>query len=183
MPTELNKYFIAIVFENPLQKQITDFKDHVKQHFESSGALRAPAHITLQMPFEWKIKKRDALLQALQTFATAQQSFEIELYNFDFFEPRVVFIDVIENGLLINLQKELQTYLKQHLQLFEIDGKHRGFHPHVTIGFRDLKKPQFYAAQKYFIEQSFYAQTKCNSISLLKHDGKVWAVEGMFGFS
>jgi 2'-5' RNA ligase len=180
MLVKKQKYFIALVMETPWQNEIMDLKKLVSENYKSKGALKSPAHITLQMPFEWADKKKSKLVEQLKLFAATQNSFEYELQNFDFFEPRVVFVNVVKNEQLENLQKALQTHLKLNLKLFASDGKLRGFHPHVTIGFRDLKSPQFYEAKKHFSERTFYAKITCNSIALLKHDGKVWEVEEAF---
>jgi 2'-5' RNA ligase len=180
--SEIDKYFIAIVFQEPLQSAITELKQEVAQKFNSKGALRSPAHITLQMPFEWSIKKKEKLLISLKTFASLQMPFDIELKDFAFFEPRVVFVDVIKNASLNQLQNGLQASLKKDLQIFERDDKYRGFHPHATIGFRDLKKSAFYEAQTYYGERTFYAKENVRDIALLKHDGKIWEVEERFAF-
>jgi 2'-5' RNA ligase len=182
MLVKKQKYFIALVMEVPCQNEIMDLKKLVSENYKSKGALKSPAHITLQMPFEWADKKKSKLLEQLKLFATTQNSFKYELQNFDFFEPRVIFVNVVKNEHLDILQKTLQDFLKQNLNLFGSDGKLRGFHPHVTIGFRDLKAPQFYEAKKYFSERTFYAKINCNSIALLKHDGKIWEVEEEFRF-
>jgi 2'-5' RNA ligase len=177
-----HKYFIAIVFDSPLQDELTELKKIVEQQFNSKGALRSPAHITLQMPFDWEEKKVDRLHLQLAQFAATQKVFKIELKDFDYFEPRVVFVNVVSSENLQTLQSNLQTHLKLQLQLLETDGKLRGFHPHVTIGFRDLKKPQFFEAKTYFSERIFYSNVNCYCISLLKHDGLKWNVVKNFPF-
>ncbi len=48
----IQKYFIAIVIPEPFQVELMDIKNIVKDKFNSKGALRSPAHITLHMPFE-----------------------------------------------------------------------------------------------------------------------------------
>src|SRR6185437_1508456 len=104
MPVQ--KYFIAIVVPEPFQTQLMVFKNVVKDKFNSKGALRSPAHITLHMPFEWKEEKEDALINTLQQF-TFSEGFIIDLQNFSCFEPRVLFVDVLKNELLEKLQREL----------------------------------------------------------------------------
>jgi 2'-5' RNA ligase len=183
MLLEKSKYFIAIVFNEPLQNALTQLKTKVADTFQSKGALRSPAHITLQMPFEWDEKKKVTLHETLKNFASQQTNFDLELKDFDYFEPRVVFVNVLDCPALKVLQAALQNHLKQSLHIFENDGKLRGFHPHVTIGFRDLKKQQFFEAKKYFLEQTFYSVYTCNNISLLKHTGNIWEVEATFSFT
>ena len=137
------KYFLAIVIPEPFQTEIIGLKQYVCDNFNSKGALRSPAHITLHMPFEWKEEKETVLLEKLNEF-NFTEPLSIELKNFSCFEPRVVFIDVLQNQILADLQKELVQHVKLNLNLFNQANDRRGFHPHVTIAFRDLKKPRFY---------------------------------------
>jgi len=169
----IQKYFIAIVAPEPLQAELMGFKEFVKENYNSKGALRSPAHITLHMPFEWKEEKEAVLINTLEQFSF-KDSFDIDLKNFSCFEPRVIFVDVVKNEKLIQLQNELVGHVKKNLRLFNQSDDMRGFHPHVTIAFRDLKKEKFYQAFDHFKTQQFDASFTCNSFYLLKHNGKEW---------
>jgi 2'-5' RNA ligase len=178
----VSKYFIAIVFESPLQEKITAIKKMVAETFNSKGALKSPAHITLQMPFEFNEQKIKKLNDDLSIYAKTQTGFTLLLKDFNYFEPRVVYIDVIESEPMLQLKNDLSQMLKIKHQIFDNDKQYRGFHPHVTIAFRDLKKPLFYEAKKHFTEQTFYAEYKCQSIALLKHNGQFWEVAEVYKF-
>src|ERR1700744_3366722 len=110
----IQKYFIAIVIPEPLQSEIMSLKSFVKETFNSKGALRSPAHITLHMPFEWKEEKEDILISTLHEFSFKEQV-KITLQNFSCFEPRVIFIDVIKNDALTQLQNKLVDHVKKNL--------------------------------------------------------------------
>ncbi|MEL7006674.1 MAG: 2'-5' RNA ligase family protein, partial [Bacteroidota bacterium] len=58
----------------------------------------------------------------------------------------------------------------------------QGFRPHITIGFRDLKKATFYDAKPYYQERSFESSFLVNNLSLLRHDGLKWEVIRNFTF-
>ena len=178
----IQKYFIAIVISEPFQAQLMELKNIVKDKFTSKGALRSPAHITLHMPFEWKEEKEDILVNTLQQF-TFKESFDIDLQNFACFEPRVLFVDVLKNELLEKLQRELMVYVQKNLRLLNQVNDMRGFHPHVTIAFRDLKKDTFYQALDYFKTQTYTASFQAKSFCLLKHTGKEWLVNKEFFFA
>lgn len=169
-------YFIAIVPPQEIQNQITGLKKLVADKFGSKHALNAPPHITLHMPFKWKDKKRDQLLETIKVINEQVDAFEVELKGFDFFEPRVVFVNVLENEMLNELQKAVISICRKELKLSNANYKDRSFHPHVTIAFRDLKKPMFYAAKEYFEKQEFNEKFNVNEVSLLKHDGGKWNV-------
>ena len=85
-------YFIAIVPPEKIQQEITELKKVIANRFGSSHALNAPPHITLHMPFRWKDKKVDKLWHTIHEINDQLKPFEIELKEFDFFEPRVVFV-------------------------------------------------------------------------------------------
>ncbi|WP_109831694.1 2'-5' RNA ligase family protein [Reichenbachiella versicolor] len=167
-------YFIAIVPEAPLYEELMWQKRFVADHFQSKAALNSPPHITLHMPFKWRSDREGPLLEKLTEFHFSGSSFEIQLKNFDFFEPRVVFIDVIENPVLRSLFTELSKHIRKELKLVNADYKSRGFQPHVTIAFRDLKKPKFFEAKDYFDRQVFEARFFVDGFWILKHDGRKW---------
>ncbi len=169
-------YFIAVVPPEEIQEQITAFKKEIASKYGSSHALKSPPHITLHMPFKWKDKKYEMLEQVIQSVNSRLDPFTIQLKDFDFFEPRVVFVDVVANDKLEDLQKEVVDACRNQLKLDNANYKNRPFHPHVTIGFRDLKKPMFYLAMEYFKPREFSAKFQISQVRLLKHDGVKWRI-------
>lgn len=167
-------YFIAAVPPTEIQDEITKLKHEVAERFESSHALRSPPHITLHMPFKWKDKRFDELKLVMEKLNAGIEPFEIKLKDFDFFEPRVVFVDVLESEELNQLQKQVVDVCRKDLKLDNANYKNRSFHPHVTIAFRDLKKSMFYEAKKEFEEREINFEFRVEEIRLLKHDGKKW---------
>lgn len=178
---DVDKYFLAIVLPEPYQSRVMALKQYVKDHFNSKAALRSPAHITLHMPFEWKKKKEDILLQSLEKFRSIAP-FRAELRNFSCFEPRVVYVEVVKNTKIEALQTKLVAHVKQNLGLMNEAENMRGFHPHVTIAFRDLNREKFNLAWAHFKEQKFEAAFKVNSFHLLKHCPGKWEVYREFNF-
>ena len=133
-------YFIAILPPKKIQEEITSFKQIIADRFESTHAFNAPPHITLHMPFRLKKKKEDKLLHCIDDIRNQMSSLSIQLDGFDFFEPRVVFVNVIPSEKLNNLQGKVVELVKKKLKIYNANYKERPFHPHITIGFRDLKK-------------------------------------------
>lgn len=170
----LNKYFIAIVLPEPLLSKIEAIKQDLFQQHGLKGALRCPSHITLHRPFVWKGEKENLLIEKLKTFKF-KDKFEVELQHFAFFEPRVIYVDVLPNETLNQLHKHLSSFSKKELKLFNESDDLRGFHPHVTVAFRDLKKPKFYELQADFIQKKLEARFNYVDFSLLKLEGK-WEV-------
>lgn len=175
------KYFIAIIPPEPLLSEIQDIKQSIFVNHHSKGALRSPGHITLHMPFSWAEEKEEKLIETLKLFQFIED-FQISVSNFSCFEPRVVFIDVIENQTLFHFQKELVQFAKKNLQLFNQSDDMRGFHPHITIAFRDLKKQQFYKVWDEYKTKQLNAVFTCGSFCLLKQIGSHWEIYKTFEF-
>jgi 2'-5' RNA ligase len=177
----LSRYFIAILPPTHLIGEIEKVKTLIAEQFKSSGAKNAPAHITMHMPFLWKPEKQSDLISRLQNSTKKIAPFEIQLNNYSHFDDRVIFIDVIKNNSLIALQSTVVLEMKQ-LQLFNQADDKRGFHPHITVAFRDLKKEQFHRAWDFFKEKNFQANFTCHSFSLLMYENKKWKEIHTFSF-
>lgn len=169
-----NKYFIAIVPPQIILEEIESMKQDLLLKHNLKGALRSPAHITLHRPFEWKTEKEEALIETLKQFKKPD-TFEIKLQNFNAFEPRVIFVDVVKNEALEELHNLLANYCKSKLKLFNEVEDMRGFHPHVTVAFRDLKKAKFYELWPAFQNQSYNTVFSCSQFCLLRLETK-WEI-------
>ncbi len=167
-------YFIAIIPPSPLREEIMTMKEHFRDHYNSKASLNSPPHITLHMPFRLKAKKEEALIKTLEEFADGQNGFEIKLKNFGAFPPRVIFVDVEPSERLETLQTNLHRTCRQKLNLHNANYKDRGFHPHITLAFRDLRKALFVEAWEEFEGKELDAGFQAESIFLLKHDGERW---------
>jgi 2'-5' RNA ligase len=150
-------------------------------HYGTKGALRSPGHITLHMPFSWEEEKEEKLIAELSAFGF-EQPVHVTLKDYNCFEPRVVFIGVAENERLGQLQHALVRHAQQKLQLFNQAEDMRGFHPHITVAFRDLKKPVFYKLWETYKNERFGAEFDCSSLCLLKHNNQRWDVYREFDF-
>jgi 2'-5' RNA ligase len=168
-------FFIAILPPENIRREINQLKEEVAQKFNSRHALRSPPHITLHMPFTWRMDKLEILDSCMDEINGSIQPFEIELKDFGFFPLRVVFVDVVANEQLTELQRRVATSARKHLKLTNANYKDQPFHPHVTIGFRDLKRPDFMLAFDYYSPRSFGGKFTVEKVALLRHDGRVWS--------
>lgn len=167
----VKKYFLAIVIPSPLFDKAEGVKQQLFTEHNLKGALRSPAHITLHRPFEWKEEKENELIEKLVAFKF-DKTFEIMLNNFSFFEPRVIYVDVVANEALNALHDALKKYAKKELKLFNEFDDLRGFHPHITVASRDLKKAKFYELQPEFRNKELKGAFNYNGFSLLKLEKK-----------
>lgn len=178
----LQKYFIAIVPPQPVLEEVLLIKQYVASQYLSKGALRSPAHITLHMPFEYEENKEQRLTDCLSLFKFDHEV-PVNLKDYGCFEPRVIFVDVPASALLLQLQHRLVEHVRTGLHLLNQAQSLRGFHPHLTVAFRDLKKPQFYKAWEEFRDRRFAAHFTCKSICLLKLSDIGWMVHREFQFT
>lgn len=178
MPRKANdrsdQYFIAIIPPPPVYDKALQLKEHFRDTYQSKASLNSPPHVTLHMPFRWKEKKEKELVDSLTSFADGQSGFPLRLKNFSCFSPKVIFIDVETNSELNSLQHQLHKYCKEKLNLYNAHYKEQPFYPHITLAFRDLKKPNFEKAWEEFKDKEFTAEFSVEKITLLKHTGKLW---------
>ena len=156
------------------------WKEYFAEHHNSKAALKSPPHITLHMPFKWRTQNEEQIIKLLEKVTSEHQSFTIGLSGFSAFAPRVIFIDMKENIELRKLQVDLVTDTRKELKIFNDNYKERGFHPHMTVAFRDLKKPEFFKAWKKFENEEFSGEFVVAHLCLLKHNGSTWDVYKRF---
>jgi 2'-5' RNA ligase len=170
-----NMYFIALVLPTEINEHILKWKLFMKEHFNSSVALRSPAHITLVPPFWMASDLEDKLEESMTQFSNHQLRFEVHLKNFAAFKPMAIYVNVLSTPALQTLRDQLHEYLIVQ-NLIPIKKEERAFHPHVTIATRDLHKKAFYEAWETFKTKNYEALAMIKGISLLKHNQKNWDV-------
>lgn len=167
------RYFIALVIEGDSGDLITELKMEMAQKFKSRRALNSPPHITLIPPFFMTNQGLSSdLIPDLKEFAGKYEKFEVEMSAFGSFAPRVIYVKPAESSYLNEQQKQLENFLVEKYS--EIENSKRSFHPHITIGFRDLTKDRFYEAWEYFSQKSIRTSCVIEKITVLKHNGERW---------
>ena len=179
MPIPAPKYFIAIIIPEPHLGEIEEIKKALYRQYGLKGGLRSPAHITLHRPFEWKEAREGELIETLKQFSFTE-GFPITLRDFGFFVPRVIFVAVEESTELPALHDALKRFARTQLRLTNEDDDERGFHPHVTVAFRDLKKKDFVEVSTPFRDRRFEATFSYPGFSLLKLDNHQWSEIAFF---
>ncbi|NJN41461.1 MAG: 2'-5' RNA ligase family protein [Flammeovirgaceae bacterium] len=175
-------YFLALVPASPIYEHVQEYKEYVADNFASKAALRSPPHITLHMPFEWREKKEEQLINSLNEFISPVRSLNLILENFGCFEPKVIYIHVNLTEELKMFQQSLAAFCRKELNLFNANYQVFPYHPHITIAFRDLKKDDFQKAWEEFRHEEYEDEFIINQFCLLKHDGKKWNVLTEFSF-
>jgi 2'-5' RNA ligase len=171
-------YFIAVLPNEEISREVTAFKHYAARHFGSSRALNSPAHITLFPPFQWRPERLRELTPVLLEFARKESPFYLSLKNFNCFRPRVIYVDVEPGEELREMQARLEKRLHEKFGL-EVKGKH-GFNPHMTIAFKDLKKEAFPEAWAHFSKLEYVRIFFVNDLVLLEHRGGKWEIVQRF---
>ncbi|HEU4719684.1 MAG TPA: 2'-5' RNA ligase family protein [Bacteroidia bacterium] len=170
---ETRLYFVALVPDPVVEQQVHAFKADLSDRFGTKAAMKSPAHITLFSPFRFSGNEQ-ALFAALQEAANGMSAFPVKLENFDSFPPRVIFVDVHENELLMKLQRKVKTVFLGAVK--ETKAAKDDFHPHMTIGNRDWSDGAFDDAWNEYRAKKFSASFTANRITLLRLDGAKWNV-------
>ncbi|MEQ8470234.1 MAG: 2'-5' RNA ligase family protein [Marinoscillum sp.] len=169
-------YFVALIPPEPVRSEVWQMKEEVKANYGSKAALKSPAHITLHMPFTFRVDREGQIIDCLKTAIQAFQSIQINHHGFGCFEPRVIYVNVKKTEALEEIKARVVKQMKLDLKLQNADYKNLPFHPHMTIAFRDLKKPAFLEAWPKYVNRAYEASWECRSVCVLKHTGKDWAV-------
>nr|WP_255647419.1 2'-5' RNA ligase family protein [Fulvivirga sedimenti] len=157
-----------------LERDLWEIKKEMSARFDSHAALRSPPHITLHMPFRYRSDRQESLIHSLLDFARKQKPFEVELNGFGAFPPRVIYVDVIPNGPMQELQKGLLDFMKKEHNIFNANYRDRPFRPHLTVAFRDLKKSRFDEAWLFVQDRTLEMSWSALGMYLLIHNGKNW---------
>jgi 2'-5' RNA ligase len=174
-------YFIAIIPDEQLRKEVTDFKNFMTANYSSKAALTSPPHITLYPPFKIESIKENIIIDSLHDFVKGKAPFSVSLNGFGCFKPRVIYIRPEYSIELNNLQKQLLLHLTTTVELGNPQNEWP-YNPHMTIANRDLQKKLFYEAWEIFHSRKFFRKFPVESIFLLKHNGKYWDILEEFGF-
>lgn len=159
-------YFIAIYPPQKIIDEVKVFKEDLAFHYNNSKALKNDAHITLFPPFFREPELESDILTAFQKIDTDIAPFEIELNGFGSFpNPKnpVLFVQPESNGALV----ELYHRVKNHFNFMNYS-----FHPHITVGYRNLTFENYIKAWEIYKCKPFKTNFIVKEIVLLRHDGK-----------
>ena len=84
--------------------------------------------------------------------------------------------------MLLSIQDDLNKTLDKNKIAGASERTFRRFHPHITIAFRDLTERHFNSLWGEVEHKSLSGRFSTESITLLRHNGKIWTVEDDFLF-
>lgn len=168
----------AIVPPTPIEEEIESIRKEFAANFGAVAALKPPVHITLYKPFSVPVPEVKKHIEKLRRWVATQPSFTLELKNFGFFEnPKspVAFIDVVDHPDLKELNAGITNETKQLFGL--IDKGWQQFHPHFTIGYRDVSPETFPEVKSAYSKRPFTAVFDIKHVCLFRHNGKKWELQ------
>lgn len=171
----MNMYYVAILAPREINEQVLKWKNHFKEKYGCTVALKSPAHITLIPPFWMNEYLETDLINSIDEFSIDKDKFEIRLKDFSAFKPKVIFVDVEKSEALNKLHRDFNDFILQKSK-FPIEKDDRPFNPHVTLATRDLHKKDFNEAWTIFSGKKYEAPWLVNGISLLRNKKKNWDV-------
>jgi 2'-5' RNA ligase len=173
-------FFLAVLPPDEIAAEVDEFKNYAAEHFESSHALKSPPHVTIFPPFRWKESELYKIEKQIKFVTNQTEAFYVQLENFSCFSPRVIYVDVHKSDDLVNLYKTLKIRFLQELELS--DKSPHPFTPHMTVAFKDLKRPYFLRAWAHFSQVRYERIFRTKDLVLLKHNGKRWEILKRYPF-
>jgi 2'-5' RNA ligase len=169
-----NMYFIALLPDDALLDKVRLLKEHFRDTYGPEHALKTPAHITLQRPFRRSAEVEPELFYILHKIGEGYRSFPVTLNGYGRFDKRVIYLQVVQQPLLTELQQALRKeMLHAVLGLKEVGDQ---FHPHMTIAHRDLSRAVFDQAWPELAGKEFYACFEANRLVIFRHNGVFWQI-------
>jgi 2'-5' RNA ligase len=174
-------YMVALMPPPKLTEQIEAIRKGFAEAYHCKAALKPPVHITLYPPYKESETHEDELKAVLARWCSHQRNFDVHLSGFNAFRQNgVIFIDVKENLHLKELHK---GFTAQMTKLLQPDIKSRqSYHPHITIGYRDIPPALFSEAVKDYVPQKFEASFAIDAVYFWRHNGKHWETIHTFPF-
>ncbi|XZF16501.1 2'-5' RNA ligase family protein [Chitinophagaceae bacterium MMS25-I14] len=175
-------YLIALLFPDEANEQVRMIQREIHEKFGPSKSLDKPVHITLVPPFHAPRSFESA--HKMHEVAGAFSPFKLGLDGFGSFDnPKqpVVFIKIAEDQMLQRLYAALKLHWLQH-HYPQIHWPH-GFHPHVTIAYRDVKPAVFRLLWPHFRNRIFTCDFIQHDFSLLRWEELQWVRIQDFSFA
>ena len=174
-----NLYFVAMITPAGISDQITAFKQDIAINYNSKRALRVMPHITLKAPFTVDANRHNETVNWFTEMKSNESGFYVELQNFGVFDNSkapVLFVNPLRSDELFRLQKHIIANFEIAFPEIPIQFIERDFHPHITIGYRDLTYAEFEKAWEVYKHKKYADVFLVENFCLLQHDGNRWNI-------
>jgi 2'-5' RNA ligase len=166
-------YLLACTFSPEIDAQVRALQQEICTRFGPSRSLSKPVHLTLMPPF-WAPAVFETWSD-LDWLATQIPTFELELEGIGCFaNPKspVLYVHVNPQPQLARLYKALRKLWT--VANYPVVRWPAGFHPHVTIAYRDVKPDVFRELWPAFRYRPFHAAFVQDSFTLFRWENHRW---------
>lgn len=171
---------MAIMPPPVIAQEIEQIRFRFAGTYQCKAALKPPVHITLIPPFKAQPDIEEWLIPDLEDWSAQHTPFPLVLKDYgNFYRNGVIYIAVAENKKLELFQKELENKFRYSpcYPSVRISGS---YHPHITIGYRDIPRPVFPDAAKDYAGRFYNAVFEVDKCYLWKHDTRRWQIQHTF---
>ncbi len=172
-PAFRNRYLIACTFPPAVDEQVRILQREIKTRFGPSRSLAKPVHITLVPPF--LAPETFETDNNLEWLAAQFAPFELGLEGIGCFpNPKspVLYVQVMPQPELARLYKAIKTTWQ--VSHYPGVGWLPGFHPHVTIAYRDVKPVVFKEIWPEFKDRPFSVSCMHLGFTLFRWQDQHW---------
>ena len=125
------------------------------------------------MPYKEHTNHELEVKSSLSRWCAQQKNFILRINGFDAFRKNgVLFINVEKNESLKELHKGFTTQMTRLLQ--PSLKNNQAYHPHITIGYRDIPKDVFEEALRDYLPRKFEADFPVEAVHFWRHNGQRW---------
>jgi len=132
--------------------------------------LKQSPHITIKQPFE--TKELEPFIKYLKKLAKNCKSFDVKLCGFNYFEPRVIFLDVKDNPSLKKLHFRIIRDMKKIFKIVprKLEGNSIRFHS--TLAVNDVTKARFLKAKEYLKKYKLKFKFRARTLGIFYYLGE-----------
>jgi 2'-5' RNA ligase len=176
LPEGFSLFYMALLCPENIEAEVKGFKDYMFETYGSKAAAKSPAHITVVPPFRAEDELAPNLLDFVTTFNMGMVPIDIMLSGYGNFGERVLYVDVVPNDHLTQLEVDCMKDFSQQFPSI-IFGLKPPFNPHVTIATRDIPEGKLAAAKQYFeTTHPYQRQFTAKELKVLKLESGTWKV-------
>lgn len=168
-------YTTTIVPPAGLAQEIRTLQQEFADRYGTAAALKPPVHTTFSPPEHLDPSGADDYQQQLTEVCKEAVPFEITLSGFDcFLKNKVMFIAVAPCEPLMKLEQAFRSRKNSK--------ETRPYHPHITIGYRNMLPEVFERAVEDYKSRTFNASFMVDALYVWKHEGGMWKTVGRVDF-
>ena len=138
----------AILLDEAGHNAAREIELDLSMRFQTRAGLKQSPHITVKPPFV--VEELDPFVDYFDTLAADTKQFDIEVRGFDYFEPKVIFLNVAENAALAALHRKIVADLERdHGIAHDARTEMENVRFHSTVATGDLTPENFAKAKEY----------------------------------